>query len=221
MATHRQGVHGGFKGRIGNIVGSTWKGQNVMKIRPASVSNPRTPAQLNVRTRFALMGHLLSTQRRLVSTGFKAYAEGGTAFNAAMKYNLAHGIAGAYPDLSVDYSQVRLSRGTLPVLSGLQVAVSSALSFDLTWVDNSSMSLASPDDLLMIGVYDPETASGYTLLGAFKRSDTSGMVTLPDNWSGRQIELFVFVASPLSLGELYSKESVSESMYLGSLLLTD
>ncbi len=221
MATHRQGVLGGFKGRIGNIVGSSWNGQNVMRIRPASVSNPRTPAQQNIRSRFALMGRLLSTQRRLVNIGFKAYVEGGTAFNAAMKYNLANAVAGEYPDLSLDFSQLRLSRGTLPVLTGLQAVVSSSLSFDLTWTDNSSMSQAGPDDLLMIGVYDPETASGYNLMGAFKRSDASGSVTLPDNWANRQIELFVFVVSPLGMGQLYSKESISESTYLGTLQLTD
>jgi len=103
----------------------------------------------------------------------------------------------------------------------LQAVVSSSLSFDLTWTDNSSMSQAGPDDLLMIGVYDPETAIGYNLMGAFKRSDASGSVTLPDNWTNRQVELFVFVVSPLGMGELYSKESVSESTYLGTLQLTD
>ncbi|MBE0650048.1 MAG: hypothetical protein IH595_04320 [Bacteroidales bacterium] len=191
-----------------------------MRVIPASVSNPRTPRQLNARSRFALMGHFLSTQRRLVSAGFKAYAENSTAFNAAMQYNLAYAITGEYPDLSIDFSQVKLSMGQLPVPSGMQAVVSSALSITLSWTDNSSMSLANSSDLLMVGVYDPETGTGYTELGILKRSDAGGVLTLPDNWAGRMVELFLFMVSTLSAGEIHSKEMVSDTLYMGNLQLT-
>lgn len=221
MSKFKQGVLGGFSGKVGSIVGSKWKGQNIMRVIPASVSNPRTPKQLNVRSRFALMGHFLSTQRRLVSTGFKAQAETLTAFNVAMQYNLANAITGEYPDLSIDFSQVKLSSGQLPVPSKMQAVVSSALSITLSWTDNSSMDLASASDLLMAGVYDPETGSGYTLSGVFKRSDAGGVLTLPDNWSGRAVELFLFMVSTLSVGENNSKELVSDTLYMGNLQLSD
>ncbi|MBE0652144.1 MAG: hypothetical protein IH595_15050 [Bacteroidales bacterium] len=220
MGTFKNGVLGGFSGKVGSVVGATWKGQNVMKIIPASVSNPRTPRQQAVRSRFSMMGHFLSTQRRLVSVGFKAYADTSTSFNAAMKYNLAHAIAGEYPDLTIDFSQARLSMGQLPVPSDLVAVVSSDKSITLNWTDNSSMELASAGDILMVGVYDAETGSGYTLSGSYKRSDATGLITLPDNWAGRTVELFVFMVSPLSTGETHSKEMVSETLYMGSLLLT-
>ena len=219
MSTFKKGILGGFSGKIGNVVGATWKGQNVMKILPATVSNPRTPAQQAVRSRFALMGHFLSTQRRLVSVGFKAYAETTTSFNAAMKYNLANAIEGEYPDQSIDFSKLKLSLGQLPVPSGMQAAVTSSLEFSLTWTDNSNMELASASDLLMIGVYDAETGSGYTLSGSFKRSDANGVITLPDNWANRTVEVFVFMVSTLTTGEINTKEMVSDTLYLGSLTL--
>lgn len=219
MSKFKNGILGGFSGKVGNVVGATWKGLNVMKVIPASVSNPRTPGQMAVRSRFAMMGHFLSTQRRLVGIGFRAYAETSTGFNAAMKYNLAHAIEGEYPEQAIDFSKIKLSMGQLPVPSGIQAAVTSELSFTLTWTDNSNMQLADSTDLLMVGVYDAENGLGYTLSGINKRSDANGVVTLPDNWAGRTIELFVFTVSTLTAGEIHTKEMVSDTLYLGSLQL--
>jgi hypothetical protein len=50
MATIKQGILGAFSGKVGNVVGSSWKGIPVMKSLPPSVSNPRTAAQLAQRS---------------------------------------------------------------------------------------------------------------------------------------------------------------------------
>lgn len=220
MGKFNNGILGGFQGKVGNIVGTRWKGQNVMKIVPATVSNPRTPKQQSVRSKFAIMGHFLSTQRRLVSVGFRSNEEQLTGFNAAMKYNLHNAITGVYPDHAIAFSEVKLSTGQLPVLSDLQAEVSSELSITLNWTDNSAMEHADGSDLLMIGMYHAESAMGYTLTGSFKRSDATGVIHLPDNWAGLQVELYVFVVSTASMGELHTKEMVSETQYPGSLQLT-
>lgn len=109
--------------------------------------------------------------------------------------------------------------GQLPVPTGMKATVASELEISLTWTDNSNMELASATDLLMIGMYDAETGSGYSLTGNFKRSDANGVITLPDNWSGRTVELFVFMISTLTTGEINTKEMVSDTVYLGSLPL--
>ena len=46
MAKVRQGILGGFRGRVGNIVGTGWKGIAVMKSLPLTVANPRTAGQV-------------------------------------------------------------------------------------------------------------------------------------------------------------------------------
>ena len=53
MARIKQGVLGGFSGSIGSVVGTSWKGIAVMKAKPLSVANPRTPLQVNARLKFA------------------------------------------------------------------------------------------------------------------------------------------------------------------------
>lgn len=51
MAIIKQGILGGFKGKVGNVTGTSWKGRAVMKSRPLSVANPRTVAQIEQRTK--------------------------------------------------------------------------------------------------------------------------------------------------------------------------
>jgi len=46
MATIKQGILGAFSGKVGGVVGSSWKGIAVMKSLPPSVSNPKTAKQV-------------------------------------------------------------------------------------------------------------------------------------------------------------------------------
>jgi len=221
MATYKQGVHGDFSGRVGNIVGSSWKGRSVMKIRPAKVNNPRTLAQQANRGRFSLMGRFLSTQSRLIRIGWNAVAQNTTAFNEAMRYNLAEAIGGEHPNLFIDFSKVKLSHGQLPVPANLQVTAASAQNLNLVWENNSNQPLANGSDLLMVGLFDQESGEGYTFAGGFTREQESAQLTLPDNWKNRTVEVFVFIVSTLGIGSLNSTEHISPTIYGGSVVLTD
>lgn len=56
----KQGILGGFSGKVGSVVGSSWKGINVMKSMPISVANPRTAGQVAQRGRFGNVSELAS-----------------------------------------------------------------------------------------------------------------------------------------------------------------
>lgn len=51
MATIKQGILGAFSGKVGSVVGSSWKGIAIMKSRPASVANPKTAKQVIQRSK--------------------------------------------------------------------------------------------------------------------------------------------------------------------------
>lgn len=51
MATIKQGILGAFSGKVGSVVGSSWKGIAIMKSRPASVANPKTAKQVLQRSK--------------------------------------------------------------------------------------------------------------------------------------------------------------------------
>lgn len=53
MAVIKQGILGGFLGKVGSVVGGNFKGIATMRAMPLSVANPRTAAQVGNRTRFS------------------------------------------------------------------------------------------------------------------------------------------------------------------------
>lgn len=53
MGIIRQGILGGFSGKVANVVGSSWKGIAIVKSLPLSVANPRTAAQVGQRSKMA------------------------------------------------------------------------------------------------------------------------------------------------------------------------
>jgi len=60
MAIIKRGILGGFSKKIGNIVGTSWKGIAVMKSLPLSVANPRTAGQILQRNAFKSASQLAS-----------------------------------------------------------------------------------------------------------------------------------------------------------------
>lgn len=45
MGVIKKGILGGFQNKVGPVVGSTWKGIDVIKAKPTSVANPNSPKQ--------------------------------------------------------------------------------------------------------------------------------------------------------------------------------
>ena len=50
MGVIKQGILGGFQNKVGPVIGTTWKGINVIKSRPASVAYSNTELQQEQRT---------------------------------------------------------------------------------------------------------------------------------------------------------------------------
>ena len=60
MGKIKQGILGGFKGKVGTVIGSSWNGIAYMKGLPQSVKNPRTDAQVQQRNFFKELQGLVS-----------------------------------------------------------------------------------------------------------------------------------------------------------------
>ena len=59
MGTIKKGILGSFSGKVGNIVGASWKGIAYIRSLPASVRNPRTVKQVTQRSKFIQAGRQL------------------------------------------------------------------------------------------------------------------------------------------------------------------
>ena len=70
MGKIKQGILGGFKGKVGTVIGASWNGIAYMRGLPQSVKNPKTAAQQAQRAFFAevqdLVGQLSYEQLRFL-----------------------------------------------------------------------------------------------------------------------------------------------------------
>lgn len=216
MGTIKQGILGGFRGRVGNVIGSTWKGQDVMKIRPASVFNPNTEHQQLQRAKFGLVGRFNQAHRNLIRIGFRAYTKNITAANAAMSYNLVNAVTGLFPDLSIDFSKVMISMGSLAAIDGVSVLSEASSSVTLNWTTDIQYGNGKDSDQFVASFYDSATAEVVYFPGCASRQEKTVSLNLPATWSGRAAEVFVFLISLEGKGLSASRETVSNTIYAGS-----
>ncbi len=214
MGKISQGVLGGFSGKVGNVVGGSWKGIDYMRIKPASVANPRTAAQVDQRSKFSIVLNFLQPLSEFLRVGFKLYANKMTQFNSAMSYNLNHAVTGAYPNFSIDYSNALVSRGQLNGAMGVAATSTNPASVDFTWTDNSSpgTSKAKSTDKALLLVYNiTKDVAIYNLAGN-SRDMGSQTIDVPTDFSGDDVETFMAFISE-------DGSQVSNSVYTGSVTI--
>ncbi|MFI1743247.1 DUF6266 family protein [Thalassobellus sediminis] len=209
MGKIAQGILGGLSGKVGNVIGGSWKGIDYLRIKPTSVSNPRTAGQVNQRNKFTVTLEYLQPNLAFIQKGYKNYAIKKTEFNAAMSYVLNNAITGIEPDFNVDYSKALLSRGNL---SGVlnpdnNLAIPGEVTF--TWGDNSAEGNANRTDKAMLLVYNPIKKESIAQLEGADRTIGTERVIIPSTYAGDTVELFMAFISA-------DGTQVSNSVYLGS-----
>lgn len=70
MGTIRQGALGGFSGKAGSIIGSSWRDINYIKGLPKLSNKPKSEKQLEQQAKFALAVKFLLPVKSLMNVGF-------------------------------------------------------------------------------------------------------------------------------------------------------
>ena len=209
MGKISQGVLGGFSGKVGNVVGGTWKGIDYMRIKPANVTNPRTEGQVDQRSKFSTVLRFLQTMTDFLRVGFKLYANKMTQFNAAMSYNLNNAITGAYPNFMVDYASALVTRGNLSGAANGAASSPSAGDVQITWDDNSGSGSAQATDKALIVLLNTTRQEAVFTIAGPARSAGTETISVPSEYTGEDVEVFLgFISEDGS--------KVANSSYLGS-----
>lgn len=88
MGVIKRGILGGVSNKVGNVVGSSWKGIATLRSLPLSVANPNTTAQRNNRSTFSVMSKLGSDVLATVCQPlWNRDAKQMSGFNAYVMYN--------------------------------------------------------------------------------------------------------------------------------------
>lgn len=194
MGQIKQGILGGFSGRVGTVVGSSWKNVNYMRALAISVKNPRTLKQQAQRGKFRKCMRFLCAVVPYVRIGYKQSTKDCTAFNAAMSYVLHNAVTDSGTELKVDYARVLVARGTLtPVFNAVVTKEAGKLSF--SWDDNSGMGDTLATDLAMPLAYNKVRGEAVYLFSGATRGDGKTELALPENWGDDALAVYFAFSS--------------------------
>ena len=216
MGIIKQGILGGLSGKVGNVVGSSWKGIHYLRSLPSHVANPRTIAQQTSRKKMDLVIRFLKTLTGFIRIGFSGYAVKMSAFNAATSLNLGLGIAGSYPDLQLDYENLQVSRGNLEGAAGAAVGCTEPGVVDFTWFDNSGTGNATGTDQVMLVIYNPAKNSSVYRTGNETRQSQEALVDEPAINSGDEVHCYISFSKPDRMFNSQLKDCISNSVYAGT-----
>ena len=192
MAIIQRGILGGFSNKIGNVVGTSWKGIAVMKSLPLSVANPRTALQVAQRNKFTYLSKLGS---QLLASHIKPlwdrFAQRESGYNAFIRTNLPYVVG----DTLFNAQDFKLSIGKLTSAT-ITSAAFSEISKNLTlqWDQNSGQGLALADDQVYIVVaYGDGNQETLWVKGptGLTRQNASAVIPVQDWQLGQNIQVYL------------------------------
>ena len=207
MAKLPQGINGAFSGKVGAVVGYTWKGIPVMRGRPSPRTKPFTPKELNQQAKFRIMNKFLRPANDLLNATFAHLAVRMSAFNKAFSYNIKNAITGVSPNLAIDYRMALISRGDLPNAESPAVSTPSPGLLQFTWTDNSGKGNAKATDKAFVAVYSEEMSNWEYRLDIATRSQGKCEMFMK-NFPGRSVQTFIGFLSA-------DGKDASDSLYTG------
>jgi len=219
MAQLTTGILGKVSGKVGNVVGGTWKGINYLRTMAASVNNPNTDLQYSQRLKFSTVIRFLQPITEFIRVGYKGQAVKMTAFNAAFSYNFHKALTGDFPDFAIDYANAMVSRGNLsgPVNPACTSTV--AAKAVLSWEPASGSGQTSETDTAIFVIFNSVKQEAVYSLNAGSRTDGSLQVSLPSSWSGDAVHCYIAFMTMNSMLGGQGRNSISNSSYAGSVIV--
>jgi len=210
------GILGGFSGSVGTVVGSTnKKGDDIIRAKSKKTRTSNSEAQVNQRTKFALVTQFLQMLNFLLRIGFKSVADiaGMSAYNYASKMALNDAIVGTAPDFELDYSKVLISKGGLGRMkTGTAAIVAGDVS--IQWVNNEK-GIGDLTDNAVLLVYNANNFELSYSIGDQTRGSLGGTLPIPNAEIGDKLLVYLFFQSASE------QALVSTSQFLGALIVAE
>lgn len=207
MGTIKKGILGGFSGKVGNVIGGSWKGIDYMRSVSSRKRGQSTQKQKEQQMKFALIARFQQPLTNLLSRTFRSFAIKMTGANSATSYNLRNAITGTYPDFAIDYSRILVSRGDMPNAINPAVEPVSNGMVVFTWGNNTGTGKTKDSDRSVLVAYCPEMQHFiYTDEGASREEEEA------------QLDLFAFTEKEVHTWIAFISEDgteVATSIYTG------
>lgn len=212
MGTYNKGILGAFSGKVGPVVGASWRGKDVMRSLPRKTTRVATATQLLQREKFTMVTEFLTPLKGVVGRYFGNNTGDKTRRNQAMSYLMREAINYVDPDLLWDFSKVLFSRGDLLGMTGATATAGTGQSVDITWTDNSGQGDAETTDKVVVVLYEATSKTTVHALNAGMRSQGTSNVIVPAFLTGLTVQVWASFAS--TDDKLYAT-----SQYLGTVVI--
>ena len=213
MGTYNKGILGAFSGKVGPVVGASWRGKDVLRSLPRKGTRVATETQIVQRLKFSTVTAFLTPLKPIVSKYYGSDSGEITRRNQAMSYHMKEAVNFVDPNFVFDYNKVQISKGDLLQLQTPNAVAGVATSIDFTWVNNAGQGQALATDKVVIAVYEPTSKTTVYTMNAGERSAGLSNFILPAYLTGTSVEVWVTVVS--NDDKLYAT-----SQYLGTIVVT-
>ena len=213
MAKYANGVNGAFIGKLGTVVGTTWKGIPVMRSLPSKRSSKAKGNEKQNQTKFSIAHYWLQPLLEVVREGFKGYSEYVEGFNAAKSYLLNNAFEGEKPNIYINPALVKISAGDLPLPSGITAGLAAEQSrpgvptIEFTWDTTTLPYEADNWDQVMVVAYNVEESEAFiNIHGQFRFNGSHILDVRP----GHTYHLYLAFTAK-------DRSRQSDSVYLGEI----
>lgn len=212
MGTYNKGILGAFSGKVGPVVGASWRGKDVMRSLPRKGNRVATETQLLQRLKFSTVTAFLNPLQPIISRFYGSDTTDKTRRNQAMSYHMREALTYVDPEFLITFNKVQISKGDLIGMQAPAIAAGAAQSVDFTWTDNSDEGQAKATDTLVMALYEPTTKTTVYSLNAGTRNTGAANVIVPAYLSGLTVHVWGTFTSA-------DEKLYATSVYLGSVVV--
>lgn len=209
MGKIKTGILGGFQGKVGTVIGSTWRGESIMRALPKTAAKAPTESQRIQRLKFKAVSEFLNPLRTTLSTYFGNDTGVKSKYNMATSYHITNAVEITEQGTQILYPRVLVAKGTLFGFQNLTTTQSETV-ITLNWEDNTVFGNAKAEDTVNVVCYIEEVNTFYVFESIANRDGLTASVTLPQNFLGYNVEVYAFLYDKVS-------KTSSNSVYLGSI----
>lgn len=212
MAIFNKGVLGGFSGKVGTVVGATYRGQDVLRSLPRKSGKAPSEKQLQQQMIFKLVTAFLQPLKNIQSQFFGAKQGTKSRNNLAQSYTMKECIAVAAGIPSLVYNKVLITKGEL---AGFQNVISTAepnQGINISWDDNSAQGNANATDKVSVVCWCEELSAFEIYENVALRSDAAASVSLSAYYAGKEVQVWSYFSNEAGT-------QACNSSYLGTITL--
>lgn len=207
------GLFGGFHGRIGNLVGYTLKGKHVIRMIGKS-NKPLTAARKANCEKMKVVNEILKPSIQAIRAGFRLAVVGTNKneYNEAVSYNKKNALQGTYPNISLDYTKVLMSMGSLPMAVNPWIS-QNGREITFNWEISASPQSEYHTDRAMLVIYFPDIKETCCSLIGSKRVEGKDVLVISHEHVNERMEAYISFMKD-------DGKKTSNSVYAGSLNTT-